>query len=125
MPVFITTLLYAMRYISLTRSSSDYSHSPLSQSPDFAAFVSERPVLKTIYQHLEDIGLKAIIPLNVVGMHGGADTSEVAEVLSRRHAAVLSRGTMLKSDFFLASKRLGLPENIDGVCLIVYVRLMR
>ena len=81
-----------------TNETEAGSEADMRSDRSFKAFVSARPVLKTLFSEFDQAGLDALTPLEpmVAGVPGNVATDEVDAVVSNRSGRILSANTMVR-----------------------------
>ena len=81
-----------------TNETEAGSEADMRSDRSFKAFVSARPVLKTLFAEFDQAGLDALTPLepSVAGVPGNVATDEVDAVVSNRSGRILSANTMVR-----------------------------
>lgn len=81
----------------------------------FSTWYHKHPEFQSIREELEEENLIPLTPVDYLAPGDGvALTTEVLDVVNRRHGAVLAQGTIVKYDYFPGCQKLSLPDKIDG-----------
>lgn len=80
----------------------------------FASWYGNQPVFNTFEAEIKHGGVEILTPITQT-TDGPVTDNEAERIVQTRRGAILSAGTIIKSDLFLGLQKMSLPERVDGV----------
>lgn len=80
----------------------------------FATWYGNQPVFNTFEAEIKHGGVEILTPITQT-TDGPVTDDEAERIVQTRRGAILSAGTIIKSDLFLGLQKMSLPERVDGV----------